>query len=136
MKQERTPIQYTPLEKDGYLKVSVSGYYSLSEVKKMYTHALEIIIEKELSKIFFDSFAVHGRITTTERFYMGEFAAMEAIKFRNKGLENFTVAFYGKEPIIDPARFGELVAKNRGLKIKVTTDIDEALQFLEIQNNL
>jgi hypothetical protein len=50
-----------------------------------------------------------------------------------KGLLGLTASFYGIEPIIDPERFGELVARNLGLNLKVTTDKKEAFQFLGVE---
>ena len=40
------------------------------------------------------------------------------------------VAFVGSESFIDPRRFGESVARNRGLNLRVFTDLDEAEAWL------
>lgn len=130
---ERTPLNYVKEEKDDYLNVTVSGFYSLAEVKKIYTELLEILVDKNLSKLFVNVCQVQGKITMLERYYFGEFAAWEAIRFTGLGLNKISIAFYGIVPIIDPDRFGEIVARNRGLNVKVTTDINEALQFLELK---
>jgi hypothetical protein len=55
---------------------------------------------------------------------------LEAIRFKGLGLSKIAIAFYGIEPIIDPDRFGEIVARNRGLNVIVTTETEEATQFL------
>jgi hypothetical protein len=123
-------MKYSFTEKDNYLSVNVSGYFSLSDSKKMLTEALEVLVSKKHFKLFFNVYKVKGKITTMDRYDLGEYAAIEAINFLLNGLPKLSVTFYGKEPIIDPERFGELVAKNRGLNIKVTTDKKEALQFL------
>jgi len=126
------PLKYTFAEKDNYLSVSVSGHFSLDEAKKMYVEILEILLNKKLLKLFFNVYKVKGKVTTMDRYHFGEFAALESIKYMGKGLVRIAVAFYGIEPIIDPERFGELVARNRGLDLKVTTDKYEALQFLGV----
>jgi hypothetical protein len=128
---ERTPLNYVAAKKSDYLNVNVSGFYSLSEVKKLYTEVLEIVVDKKLSKLFVDVCHVQGKITMLERFYFGEFAALEAIRFKGLGLNKIAIAFYGIEPIIDPGRFGEIVARNRGLNLKVSTEFEEAIQFLQ-----
>ena len=132
MMKKRTPLKYSSVVKDDYLCVTVSGDFSLDEAKKMYTEILEILLDKKLLKLFFNVCKVKGKVTTMDRYDFGEWAALESIKYMGKGLVRIAVAFYGIEPIIDPERFGELVARNRGLNIKVTTDKDEALQFLEV----
>jgi hypothetical protein len=40
------------------------------------------------------------------------------------------LAVLGNEPIIDPNRFGEIVATNRGANVKVFTDDPMALEWL------
>jgi hypothetical protein len=131
LKQQKVPLKYSFKEIDNYLSVNVSGNFTLSDAKKMFTEALEMLVKKKLFKLFFNVYKVKGRITTMDRYHLADYAAMEAINFLLKGLPRLSVAFYGIEPIIDPERFGELVAKNRGLNIKVTTDKNEALNFLE-----
>ena len=131
LKHQKVPLKYSFKEIDKYLSVNVSGHFNLYDAKKMFTEALEMLVKKKLFKLFFNVYKVKGRITTMDRYDLGEYAAIEAINFLLKGLQKLSVTFYGKEPIIDPERFGELVAKNRGLNIKVTTDKNEALNFLE-----
>jgi hypothetical protein len=127
---EKTPLTFLAVKKDDYLNVTVSGFYSLSEVKKLFTELLEKVVSKNLTKLFVNVCQVQGKITILERFYFGEFAALEAIRFKGLGLNKISIAFYGIEPIIDPDKFGEIVAKNRGLNVIVTTEIEEATQFL------
>jgi len=128
-----TPLKNLFEIKDNYLSVSVSGHFSLFHAKKIYADSLEILLDKNLSKLFFDVCKVNGKVTTMDRYYLGEFAALESIKFLEKGLQFYAVTFYGIEPIIDSERFGELVAKNRGLNLKVTSNKNEALKFLGIK---
>lgn len=131
--QKKTPLKYSLKVKDSYLSVTVSGHFSLSEVKLMYTHALKSLLENDLSKLFFDAFKVKGNVTTIDRYYFGEFAALESLRYMGKGLKRIAVSICGEEPIIDPDRFGEIVARNLGLDLKVTTDKNESLQFLGVK---
>jgi len=128
-----SPLKYSLKVKDNYLSVAVSGHFSLSEAKLMYTAALESLLTNELTKLFIDAFKVKGKVTTIERYYFGEFAAYESLKYMKSGLKRIAVTIYGEEPIIDPHRFGEIVARNRGLNLKVTTDKNESLKFLGIR---
>ncbi len=131
--QKKSPLKYSFKVNNSYLSVTVSGHFSLSEAKIMYTDALEYLLENHLSKLFFDVFKVKGEITTMDRYYFGEFAAFESLKYMGKGLKKIAVSICGEEPIIDPQRFGEIVARNRGLNLKVTTDKNESLQFLGVK---
>ena len=131
--QKKTPLKYSLVVKDSYLSITVSGHFSLSDVKIMYTDALESLLDNNFSKLFFNAYKVKGKVTTIDRYYFGEFAALESLKYMGKGLNRIAVSIYGIEPIIDPERFGEIVARNRGLNLKVTTDKIEALQFLGVK---
>ncbi len=131
--QKGTPLKYSFVVKDNYLSVTVSGYFSLADAKKMYSDALDALVDKKLSKLFFNVLKVKGYVKTIDRYFLGEFAALESLKYMEKGLLGLTVSFYGIEPIIDPERFGELVARNLGLNLKVTTDKKEALRFLGVE---
>ena len=131
--QKISPLKYSFVIKNNYLSVTVSGHFSLSEAKIMYADALECLLKNDVTILFFDAFRVKGVVTTMDRFYFGEFAAFESLKYMGKGLKKITVSICGKEPIIDPRRFGEIVARNRGLNLKVTTDKNESLQFLGVE---
>ena len=131
--QKKPPLKYSLVVKDNYLSVTVSGHFSLSDVKIMYADALESLLDKKFSKLFFNAYKVKEKVTTLDRYYFGEFAALESLKYMGKGLKRIVVSVYGIEPIIDPERFGEIVARNRGLNLKVTTDKNEALQFLGVK---
>ena len=131
--QKTSPLKYSSKVKNNFLSVTVSGHFSLSEAKIMYADALECLLKKNVSKLFFDVFRVKGVVTTMDRYYFGEFAAFESLKYIGKGLKKISVSICGEEPIIDPRRFGEIVARNRGLNLKVTTDKNESLQFLGVK---
>ena len=131
--QKKTPLKYSLVVKDSYLSVTLSGHFSLSDVKIMYTDALESLLDNNFSKLFFNAYKVKGKVTTIDRYYFGEFAAFESLEYMRKGLLKIAVSIYGREPIIDPERFGEIVARNRGLNLKVTTNKNEAFQFLGVK---
>jgi hypothetical protein len=42
-------------------------------------------------------------------------------------------AYVGSQPLVEPQRFGETVAVNRGINLKVFTEMKEALAWLEAQ---
>jgi hypothetical protein len=46
------------------------------------------------------------------------------------------LAFLGKEPIVDPARFGEVVARNRGVNARAFTNEVEARAWLREQTGV
>jgi hypothetical protein len=68
-----------------------------------------------------------------ERFYYGEFAAQTVRDFAPRGVSPSTqFAYVLKEPVLDPGRFGETVAVNRGMLVKVCDRPEDALRWLGI----
>jgi len=51
---------------------------------------------------------------------------------QERGAVVIRVAIVGVEPLVDRDRFGQTVAQNRGLPVKITTRMEEALSWLEI----
>lgn len=69
------------------------------------------------------------------RFSYADFAAEELHAFSSRGtLSGIRLAYVGKVPVIDPSRFGETVAGNRGVDVKVFDSVDDALRWLEISS--
>lgn len=85
-------------------------------------------------KILIDGRAIVGDPTVIERFYYSEFAAEAVRGLRERGgnLKNYKFAFVLHEPMLDPLRFGEIVASNRHMNVKAFDDLDEAGKWLRL----
>ena len=63
----------------------------------------------------------------------GEFAAQTVADFAERGVSRATkFAYVLREPVLDPQRFGETVAVNRGMFVKAFDSPEDALQWLGI----
>jgi hypothetical protein len=67
-----------------------------------------------------------------ELFYYGEFAAPSVVKFVARGVPAARFAYVLEVPVLDPMRFGETVAVNRGMTVKTFDNPDDALGWLGI----
>ena len=116
--------------KENYIHVTVSGTFSLAAYKSIFETTLSECVKNKKSIMFFDLRTAEGHISIFERFdlavYFAKVSREHPITFKVK------VAFTGFPPIIDPDRFAQTVARNRGVNINVTTDIDEAFRWLQI----
>lgn len=63
-----------------------------------------------------------ARMSDMDRYDIGVLAARESV--------GAPIAFVASEALVDPRRFGEVVARNRGLNVRVFTDMDEATAWL------
>ncbi len=65
--------------------------------------------------------------TTMERYELGVHGA-ELQRGIGRGI---AFAVVGNEPMVDPERFAETVGRNRGAHVRVFTDIDDAVEWVE-----
>ena len=116
----------------GFLKVAATGTFSLDEAKRTFVEMLEAVALHETAKVLFDGRQLLGEPKVLERFHYGEFAAQTVRDYSMRGVSLATqFAYVLKEPVLDPKRFGENVAVNRGMNTKVFDNPEDALQWLE-----
>lgn len=120
-------IEYRAELKGQYAQLSCHGRYKKQELLDVFDKALEYAASSGVSAVLVDICDVEGMPSTAERFEMGEaFAELQL------GKETIVaIAVVGREPMIDPQRFGETVALNRCAVGKVFTDMVEAVSWLE-----
>lgn len=117
----------------GFLHVHASGEFSLKEAQRTFLEILEAVAQHGVSKVLCDGRELIGDPTTMERFYYGHFAADALWDYRDRGVSPTTMfAYVLKPPVLDPGRFGETVALNRGMRIKATDKLNDALGWLGI----
>ena len=122
-------IELTFEERTSYLYARAVGIFNLREAKDCFRRIVEVAAQEKLLRVLFDARDLKGNMTTMDRYTLGDSLTKEILEKKNQVLPR--IAIVGNEPFIDPQRFGETVARNRGSLLKVTTDIDQALQWLE-----
>jgi len=115
--------------KDDYLLAVASGTFGVKEYRELLVDILFQCIENSKSKLLFDVRTFKGNLSTFQRFTLATYFA--TLSRQHPETAAIQVAVVGHPPLIDPNRFGETVAKNHGVNIKVTTDIDEAVEWLQ-----
>ena len=113
-----------------YVCLRCTGTYSLAELKRVYQSAVDAALEYDRSRVLIDANGVTGHVPIVERFETSKFMAE---RIRQRALGKITrISFVGQEPLIDKSRFGETVARNRGVNGKVTTSLDEAIAWISL----
>ena len=119
--------------RSGVLHVGASGEFSLMEAKRTFVEMLEAVARNKVGKVLFDGRKLAGSPIVMERFYYGEFAAQSITEFIDRGVSRATRFAYVLEvPMLDPGKFGETVAVNRGMLVKTFNNLDDALRWLGI----
>ena len=120
-------IEFTIRVLPGHVQLDLTGTFKQADALAIFTKAFELLSEHGRDAVLIDARAVlPPEPTLTERYDQGVHVA--GMYLRQAGRVRFAVL--GNEPIIDPQRFGEIVATNRGANIKVFTDEQLALDWL------
>lgn len=111
-----------------YVHLFCKGPFKMEDMQDAFSESFNIAAKKNLILILVDGLDLHGHPPTTfERFKLGEYVAELCLRFGKP----VRIAVVGKVPIVDPNRFGEMVARNRGVNGKVFTDLEEAKAWLK-----
>jgi len=113
-----------------FLRAEVSGEFSLAEAERTFLEVLDAI-DVQNEKVLFDGRQITGELTTMERFYYGEFVALNLSRYSEQsGHPAPQFAYVLQEPVLDPERFGETVAANRGMNVKAFDNLEAAVEWL------
>lgn len=119
-------------EHEGLLRVIASGGFSMASAFNRFLEMLDAVERTGGKKILVDGRTVSGNPEIIERFIYGEFAAKAVARYMMGGTSRRMpqFAYVLHVPMRDPSRFGETVAVNRGMWVKVFGSVDEALEWL------
>lgn len=115
------------------LYVVYAGAFSLPEAEATFREILAALVEHKLKKILVDGRQVVGEPEPLERFYYGRFVADAVAQTVNRSLIDVPrFAYVLNDPVLDPRRFGETVAVNRGMRVKAFGDLRQAEWWLGV----
>lgn len=119
---------------DDYLEFIASGTFELEDAKRAFAILMDECARVRPPRMLIDArrLAVPNPISLRERFDFTVFAVRLAIDLRARKLGHIATAFLGTAEHIDPSRFGETVAANRGIRVHPTTDETDALTWLGV----
>ena len=116
-----------------YLRVKVSGEFSLEEAQRTFLEILDGVVRFQAKKVLVDGRELTGSPELIDRFCYGKFTAESVWASMERGVSPATqFAYVLLEPILDPNRFGETVAVNRGLITGTFDNVKDACDWLEI----
>ncbi len=114
-----------------YLLAEVSGDYDPRVTAALTVQFLDACVSQHATKLLADVRALAGPVTTLERYNYFEFLARQVHERIADGrLPSLKFAFILSEALVDPDRFGQMMANNRGLNLRVWTEREAAVQWL------
>ena len=115
------------VDKEGYTQCDCTGDYSTDEFIEILNKAILYSIQRKKRTVLINVSAVISEpLDTLERYTIGEQIAAAQ---RSHG-ELVTIAVVGTVPLIDPNKFAETVALNRGAVGKAFFDLEEAISWI------
>ena len=118
-------------KREDHVRFIITGLFEISSVSGTLEEILKEVADLKASKVLLDVRELQGIPSLWERF---QFATIfTALYLKNRARGTIPVSHYavlGKEPLIDPSRFGEKVARNRGISVSVFDSEEGALLWL------
>ncbi len=128
MKQKDDLFNTQETTQKDLLTVEAKGDYTLVKANNLFKLAIDSCLQQACRKILIGVTKVAGSIPFLDRFTFAEYLANYSIQNGRGKISK--IAVLGNEPVVDKDRFGEIVATNRGLNLRVVTDMQEALHWL------
>lgn len=111
--------------------VSLGGVMNGRRAEQLYRRLLRECVAGGRSRMLIDCRALSGELSTTDRYSLGKVVAEENAAAMAEGAQ-IRVAMVGRDPLVDPHRFGEMVAINRGAAVTITYDLESACRWLGV----
>jgi len=115
----------------GLLHVDAAGDFSIEEAKRTFLEVLLAVERRGAARILFDGRELEGEPEDLERFIYGDWAANAVREYTERaGVHPPQFAYILRLPLLDPRRFGETVAVNRGMHVRAFDNIQEGVAWL------
>ena len=116
------------------LYATITGHFALEDAMRTFLELLHAVAQHRSEKVVFDGREIWGDVASFERFCYGDYVANEVVALVNRsGMKPPKFAYVLKEPILDPGRYGETVAANRGMRVRAFDNLEDALEWLGLR---
>ena len=116
--------------RSGYLYAAISGEFTLSSAQASYRAMLQAAALHRQPRMLLDCTRITGKMTTNDRMAFGMFMAEEQQVMLSQLPQAPQVAILAAAPIMDPGRFTQTVANNRGIRMRASESLQELLSWL------
>jgi hypothetical protein len=116
----------------GYLYVTASGELDVAGAEVALAEMLGIAARAHQPRILLDCSRLAGEWGPDERYTIGSFIAAEMERRANQFPERPRLAIYAVAPLMDPNRYTQTVATNRGALVRSSDSLQELLSWLGV----
>src|SRR5688572_20022353 len=114
----------------GYLLATASGEFVLAEANQQFLGLIDQIAENRSNRVLVDGRDVTGAPRAIERYLYSVFAARASETLLRDAFVVPKFAYVLKQPVLDPHRMGEKLARQRGMNMRAFESLDEAVKWL------
>lgn len=114
----------------GYLYAALRGDFDLAGATTAYREVLQTAAREHSLRVLLDCTAMSGNPTMDERREFGVFMAEEQAKYGRLG--NLQVGILASAQAMDPGRYLQAVANNRGVRLRTSDSLQELLSWLGV----
>ena len=114
----------------GVCNAVVVGDFDLTLAEQQFIQLLNEVVHKGATKVLIDGRQVTGHPSAFERFVYGTFVACASLEVLQRHNARLKFAYIIPNRLLDPERFAESVAVNRGMAVKAFDDENEAREWL------
>jgi hypothetical protein len=116
----------------GYLYVTLVGELELGAAQGKFSEMLVTAAGLRQSKMLIDCSRVGGGWSPDDRYAFGAYLASE-VQRRSSQFPAFPrIAIYAVAPLMDPNRYTQTVANNRGAQVRASDSMQELLSWLGV----
>jgi hypothetical protein len=114
----------------GYLYAALQGGFDLAQAMGAYRQVLQTAARERTFRVLLDCVQMTGNPTMDERREFGVFMAEE--QAGQAALGELQVAILAAVPAMDPGRYLQTVANNRGVRVRTSDSLQELLSWLGV----
>ena len=116
----------------GYLYASLTGELTVSDAQATIRELLRAAAREKQPRILVDCSRLRGEWGPDERYAVGAFIADEVQRVAGQFPAFPRIAIYAVAPLMDPNRYTQTVATNRGAQVRASDSLQELLSWLGV----
>ncbi len=123
-------LHFTVERRSGYLYSAVTGELTVASAQDALRGLFAEAMRLGEPRMLIDVSHVNAEWGPQERYEVGAFIAAEVERMAAKFPERPRIALYAVAPLMDPNRFTQSVASNRGAQVRASDSLQELLSWL------
>ncbi|MFN2645447.1 MAG: hypothetical protein ABR570_10680 [Burkholderiales bacterium] len=126
-------LRYDIEPRVGYLYVAITGTLAVDSAEVALADVFAVAARARQPRILLDCSSLSGAWGPTERYAVGSFIAGEMERRASQFPERPRLAIYAVAPLMDPNRYTQTVATNRGALVRASDSLQELLSWLGVK---